>query len=167
MATDRELGMHSPITRRDFLNGCAIGLSSGGLSAIGGAGAETAPFPQDRFGYYPPALQGMRGSYPGAFEAAHQLRDGASPAAAGTPIETREHYDLVIAGAGISGLAAAYFYRSRAHASARILIIDNHDDFGGHAKRNEFQVDGRRFITYGGTLSIESPFPYSACKRAD
>ena len=45
--------------------------------------------------------------------------------------------------------------------AARILILDNHDDFGGHAKRNEFLYRGRRSITYGGTFSIESPFPYS------
>ncbi len=66
-----------------------------------------------------------------------------------------------MSGAGISGLAAAHFYRARAQGSPRILILDNHDDFGGHAKRNEFEVDGRRFITFGGTLSIDSPFPYS------
>jgi spermidine dehydrogenase len=160
MATDRELGMHCRINRRDLLNGIAVGLT-----AIGsGAYAKTPPFPQDQPGYYPPALDGLRGSHPGAFEAAHQLRDGAFPLS--KPIDTHEHYDLVIAGAGISGLAAAHFYRARAHGSARILILDNHDDFGGHAKRNEFQVDGHRLITFGGTLSIESPFPYSVQARS-
>ena len=50
-----------------------------------------------------------------------------------------EEFDLVVVGGGISGLAAAYFYR-QARPNARILILDNHDDFGGHAKRNEFHV---------------------------
>src|SRR5262249_38663398 len=40
---------------------------------------------------------------------------------------------------------------------ARILVLDNHDDFGGHAKRNEFMVDGRLLIGYGGSQSIDSP----------
>ena len=72
----------------------------------------------------------------------------------GLPIE--ETYDLVVVGGGISGLAAAWFYR-RAKPSARILILDNHDDFGGHAKRNEFTLDGRRIIGYGGSQSLQSP----------
>ena len=159
MATDRELGMHCRIHRRDFLNGIAVGITAIGSAAFGKAPA----FPQDDSGYYPPALQGLRGSHPGAYEAAHQLRDGAAPSS--QPVDTHEHYDLVIAGAGISGLAAAHFHRARAHGSPRILILDNHDDFGGHAKRNEFVVDGHRLITFGGTLSIESPFPYSPQAR--
>ena len=51
--------------------------------------------------------------------------------------ELDEDYDLVVVGAGLSGLAAAHFYREQRPA-ARILLLDNHDDFGGHAKRNEF-----------------------------
>jgi len=38
-----------------------------------------------------------------------------------------------------------------------VLIVDNHDDFGGHAKRNEFVVDGRFLLGYGGTESLQSP----------
>src|SRR5262249_20821504 len=59
------------------------------------------------------------------------------------------------------GLAAAYFYRQAAGSNARILVLDNHDDFGGHAKRNEFQAGGRLVLGYGGTQSIESPRKYS------
>src|SRR5439155_26010155 len=80
---------------------------------------------------------------------------------AGKPVDTGETYDLVVVGGGISGLAAAYFYRKHAGSSARILILDNHDDFGGHAKRNEFRPGGRLLLTNGGTVAIESPFPYS------
>src|SRR5262249_14158365 len=69
-------------------------------------------------------------------------------------------FDVVIVGAGISGLAAAYFYR-KSNPSGTVLILDNHDDFGGHAKRNELQVGGRTLLANGGTVAIESPFPYS------
>ena len=89
------------------------------------------------------------------------LRDGTFWQTAGTPINTRETYDLIVVGAGMSGLAAAYFYRKQAGSSARILILDNHDDFGGHAKRNEFRPGGRLLLANGGTVAIESPFPYS------
>jgi spermidine dehydrogenase len=68
----------------------------------------------------------------------------------------------VVVGGGISGLAAAYFYRARTSPSARILILDNHDDFGGHAKRNEFEIGGRQLLINGGTLEIDSPRPYDA-----
>ena len=79
---------------------------------------------------------------------------GASFPSTGLPID--ETYDLVVVGGGISGLSAAWFYR-RAKPSARILILDNHDDFGGHAKRNEFTLDGRRIVGYGGSQSLQSP----------
>ena len=110
---------------------------------------------------YPPALTGLRGSHVGSFETLHALRDGAAFwKTAGAAADTGEEYDLVVVGAGISGLAAAYFYR-QARPDARILVLDNHDDFGGHAKRNEFSHNGRTYIGYGGTQSIDSPQPYS------
>ena len=111
---------------------------------------------QGQQGDYPPRLTGLRGSHPGSFEVAHKLRDGDLPLQAPGPAET---YDLVIVGGGISGLSAAYFYRER-KPSARILILDNHDDFGGHAKRNEFDLGGRIQLINGGTLEIDSPRPY-------
>jgi spermidine dehydrogenase len=159
---DRRLGMHCPITRRDFLNGVAVG--AGGLVAADPMlaallGDETAP--EKTPGYYPPALTGMRGNHDGTFTYAHQLRDGKRWDASGTAVKTGETYDLVVVGGGISGLAAAYFYRKSAGKSARILIVDNHDDFGGHAKRNEFRAGGRMLLSYGGTQSIESPGKYS------
>lgn len=163
-ARDRELGMDLPITRRDFLNGMAVGV--GGIAASswlpGFALAAEGPtsLAQNAPGYYPPALTGMRGSHDGSFAIAHALRDGKFWKTAGAPINTRESYDLVIVGGGLSGLAAAYFYRAK-NPSARILILDNHDDFGGHAKRNEFRSGGRLLLANGGTWAIESPFPYS------
>ena len=112
-------------------------------------------------GYYPPALTGMRGSHDGSFDVSHALRDGRFWARAGNPVVTGESYDLVVVGGGISGLAAAYFYRARTSPNARILILDNHDDFGGHAKRNEFRPGGKLWIANGGTAGIESPFTFS------
>jgi spermidine dehydrogenase len=163
---DRQLGMRCPITRRDFLNGVAIG--AGGLLASDPALAalldeETAP--EKAAGYYPPALTGMRGNHDGTFTYAHRLRDGKRWDSAGAAVNTGESYDLVVVGGGISGLAAAYFYRRKAGKSARILILDNHDDFGGHAKRNEFRAGGRMLLSYGGTQSIESPGSYSAVAK--
>jgi spermidine dehydrogenase len=151
--------MNRPITRRDFLDGVAVAVGGAGLQAGNAAAATT--FAQDRPGYDPPTLTGMRGSHDGSYSYAHALRDGNFWKTAGPPIDTRESYDLVVVGGGISGLAAAYFYRAKNNPAARILIIDNHDDFGGHAKRNEFRPGGRLLITNGGTLSIESPFDYS------
>jgi spermidine dehydrogenase len=147
-----------PIARRDFLCGAAIGAGSilvnGWLPAVAGAGPPEA---QNAPGYYPPDLAGLRGSHPGSYEEAHAVRDGDDP----PPVAlTGEPYDLIVVGAGIGGLAAAHFYRA-VQPGARILILDNHDDFGGHAKRNEFHVDGRMLLSNGGTWAIESPFPYS------
>jgi spermidine dehydrogenase len=164
---DRELGMDRAITRRDFLNGVAIGV--GGALAGGAIGGETllAAAALDDFalekaaGYYPPALMGMRGNHDGTFTFAHRLRDGESWDSHGSAAKTGETYDLAVVGGGISGLAAAYFYKKSARREARILILDNHDDFGGHAKRNEFRAGNRMVLSYGGTQSIESPGKYS------
>jgi spermidine dehydrogenase len=163
MNSDRELGMDAPITRRDFLDGVAMAV--GGASLLAGTASAATLFPQDRSGYDPPTLTGMRGSHDGSYDYAHTLRDGNFWKSAGTPVDTGETYDLVVVGGGISGLAAAYFYRAKTNPAAKILIIDNHDDFGGHAKRNEFRPGGRLLITNGGTLSIESPFDYSKQAR--
>ena len=154
-ADDRKLGMGRKIGRRDFLNGIAISI---GASLCNRAISSAA---QVDAGYYPPALTGMRGSHEGAYEVAHQLRDHDFWAKAGAPEDTGEEYDLVVVGGGISGLSAAHFYRKQVGQNARILIIENHDDFGGHAKRNEFHQTGRTQLGFGGTYAIESPAPYS------
>jgi spermidine dehydrogenase len=136
----------SEISRRDFLNGTALAIAAGLTPA-----AQLAAQPSR----YPPALTGLRGQHPGSFEAAHAFVRAPSRSAIAR-LEPTERYDLVVVGGGISGLAAAHFYR-RARPRARILVLDNHDDFGGHAKRNEFMVGGRRIIGYGGSQSIDGP----------
>ena len=179
--TDQKLGMNRSVTRRDFLNGVALTVGSA-LIPHAALAFDEAPFsPEKATGYYPPALTAMRGNHDGTFTYAHQLRDGESWDSASTPEATGESYDLVIVGAGISGLAAAHFYRKfvggpiaaktpagktlagkkTAGDKARILILDNHDDFGGHAKRNEFRVGDRMLLAHGGTMSIERPAEYS------
>ena len=158
--TDKELGMDRPITRRDFMNGAAMAIAAA-ITPHSGLLAQAVPGPQDRPGYDPPAAHGLRGSHPGAFEVAHQLRDGTFWAHAAQPESTGESYDLVVVGGGISGLSSARFFHANAGKTARVLILENHDDFGGHAKRNEFQVDKTFMLGFGGTYSIESPAVYS------
>jgi spermidine dehydrogenase len=136
------------ISRRDFLNGAALAIA-GGLSPL-------AQLRADPGRYYPPALTGLRGSHPGSFEVAHRVgREGKSFDIFNLAVE--ESFDLVVVGGGISGLAAAWFYREMHGPASRILILDNHDDFGGHAKRNEFRVGDRLLLGYGGSQSLQSP----------
>lgn len=158
--------MDRNITRRDFLNGVALTIGATMLPGrLLGADEEAVFAPEQAHGYYPPALTGLRGDHEGSYETAHDLRDGTFWEHAGTPIDTGEEYDLVVVGGGISGLSAAHFFRKQAGPDARILILDNHDDFGGHAKRNEFHPNGRMIIGFGGVWSIESPAPYSAVAK--
>ena len=161
---DRELGMRRNITRRDFINGVAVtaGAAMMPWQLFGSDSADPEKSPN----YYPPALTGMRGSHPGSFETAHSVRDGTFWDSVGKSQDTGETYDLIVVGGGISGLAAAHYYRKAAGANARVLILDNHDDFGGHAKRNEFRVGNAFRLGFGGTFSIESPAPYSAVAKA-
>jgi len=161
---DRELGMHRRISRRDFLNGVAM-TAGAAMMPWDLLASEKTVNPEKSATYYPPALTGMRGSHPGAFENAHSLRDGTFWDSAGKPENTGETYDLIIVGGGISGLSAAHFYRKAKGAKARILILDNHDDFGGHAKRNEFRINNTLRLCFGGTFSIESPAPYSTVAK--
>ena len=147
------------LSRRDFLNGCAISLAAGAaispMDALSQGLLGQNTLPSD---YYPPSLQRLRGSHEGSFEVAHGFRDGQRWQA----VDSGEReYDLVVVGAGISGLSAAYFYRKQHGPDSRILIIDNHDDFGGHAKRNEFWHEGRMYLVNGGTLNVEAPSQYS------
>jgi spermidine dehydrogenase len=153
------LGMDRKIDRRDFLNGMAV--TAAALASPLPAEGGITPTTQDASGYYPPLSHGLRGSHPGSFETAHNLRDGSFWNRAKKPQDTHAVYDLVVVGGGISGLSAAHFFRVK-KPNAKILILDNHDDFGGHAKRNEYHLNGRLELMNGGTLLIDSPQPYSA-----
>ena len=153
--------MADKITRRDFLNGTQVAIGASLLTPwteVFGSGASKFDLGPD---YYPPAKTGLRGSHVGSWETMHARVAGTT----WSPGAVEEDYDLVVVGGGISGLSAAYFYR-RENPSARILVLDNHDDFGGHAKRNEFSVDGRVQIAYGGTEAIDTPSGYTDEARA-
>ena len=159
------------LSRRDVLQGLALAVSVPGLLASKSGSAQSTPPAgtpataslnlagelQNSADYYPPIKTGLRGTHVGAFEAAHLLRDGQQPLAIE---DSGQHYDLVVVGGGISGLSAAWMYLQE-RPQASVLILDNHDDFGGHAKRNEFHIDGKLHLMNGGTLSIQSPRPYS------
>ncbi|MDX1481467.1 MAG: NAD(P)-binding protein [Woeseiaceae bacterium] len=152
--------MKDKITRRDFLNGTQVAIGASLLtpwSEVFGAAGSPFALPS---GYYPPALTGLRGSHDGSWETMH-ARVAGQRWPRQTPIED---YDLVVVGAGISGLSAAHFYL-KDHPDARILVLDNHDDFGGHAKRNEFDADGGTRIGYGGTEAIDTPSAYTEVAR--
>jgi spermidine dehydrogenase len=150
------------IRRRDFLNGAAMAVGGAFVPPAWLLALEDAP--EKAAGYYPPALTGLRGSHEGSYLSGHDVRDGRYLTAPLPPPD--EEYDLIVVGGGISGLTAAYQFRKLYGASGRILVLDNHDDFGGHAKRNEFREGARVLLGYGGTYSIDSPAPYSAEARS-
>jgi len=153
---DRNLGMDRPVSRRDVLHGMGA-LTAGALWTQPGQ-----MFASEHSGVadYPPALTGLRGSHVGSFDVAHQLARRGRRDWGAVQRPDSQIYDLVVVGGGLSGLAAAHFFLKQ-KPTARILILDNHDDFGGHARRNEFQVGGRTLIGYGGNQSLESPSGYS------
>jgi spermidine dehydrogenase len=159
-ANDRSLGMQRKISRRDFVNGVSVATTGALLLPKWALALDQDYAPERAADYYPPARTGMRGDHAGSFEVAHQLRDRKSVDLSGAA-HTGEVYDLVIVGGGMSGLGAAYYFLKNAGRGARVLVLDNHDDFGGHAKRNEFRHNGRLIAINGGTLNIEAPSRYN------
>ncbi len=143
----------SEITRRDFINGT---LMVAGSSCVPSDSTDQSAIAALDPTYYPPALTGLRGSHPGSNDHAHN-RAWAGFSDWGVTTELSESYDLVVVGGGLSGLAAAYFFQKRHGADKRVLVLDNHDDFGGHAKRNEHTIDGDTRITYGGSQTLVEP----------
>jgi spermidine dehydrogenase len=150
--------MDRPITRRDFIDGAikasAVvtmgGVATPAISAINGTDiSEKHPLVSAG---YPPGLTGIRGQDPATVEVAHSMRDGRQ---LGDAEGTGELYDLIVVGAGMSGLSSAYYYR-KALPKAKILILDACDDFGGHARRNEVSIGGRQLLMFGGTMELQS-----------
>jgi spermidine dehydrogenase len=155
---DRTLGMNRDISRRDFINGVA--MAAGALALPMSALATEAEYSQGAQNPYPPARLGMRGSHPGSFEVGHALRDSKHADLSGAE-RTGETYDLIVVGGGLSGLGAAHYFLKNVGRDAKVLVLDNHDDFGGHAKRNELSYQGKLLAINGGTQEIESPSRYN------
>jgi spermidine dehydrogenase len=157
----QSLGMNRQIDRRDFLNGVALAVAAGtGVGLIPEAAAQEVSG-ESASANYPPRRLGLRGNFPAAVSEFDAIRQGKYATFPVPASDIQEEYDLVVVGGGMSGLAAAHFWRTGLGQDQRVLILDNHDDFGGHAKRNEFQHEGRTYIGVGGTLGIATPFPYS------
>ncbi|MEJ5999307.1 NAD(P)-binding protein [Paucibacter soli] len=149
--------MHAVITRRDFING----MATAGLAAPACLHAQAAGV----------GAAGAEGDFGGQSLAAaaplHARRDGAPLPDWAEFADTREQYDLVVVGAGISGLAAAQLYRQHAGRPVSMLILDAAPELGGHAQRNEFTArNGRRLIGYGGSESLDSPGLWSPAVHA-
>ncbi len=168
----RRLGMDRAITRRDFINGVAavVGAGSAALNTAKSFAAQAPASGSDLNAVdaasYPPLRQGLRGNIPSAVDIFKPIEAGKYVKFPVADQEIEEEYDLVIVGAGISGLSAAHFYRLGLGPKHSILILESHDDFGGHAKRNEFHYQGKTFIGFGGTMGIATPYPYSHGAKA-
>ncbi len=160
----RQLGMNRRIPRRDFLNGVAIAVA-GTCAALHAEPLRSPALAAAQPEVYPPGRLGLRGQHATAVEHVGRIERGDFSTFPGIDVDTREVYDLVVVVGGLSGLAAAYFWH-KALPNQRVLVLDNHDDFGGHAKRNEFVHNGRTFLAYGGTMSIATPYPYSYMSKA-
>ncbi|MEU8205395.1 NAD(P)-binding protein [Streptosporangium sp. NPDC049046] len=155
-----ELGMDRLISRRDFFDGVITATGVAAACSLPGTGREEthSALPEDLELSCPPSLTGLRGDTAEALSVPHALRDRRFWPYVGPPEPTGEHYDLVVVGAGISGLSAAHRWLER-EPGARILILDNHDDIGGHALRNEFRPAARKgpLVAYGGSRSMQHP----------
>ena len=139
------LGMHEPISRRDFLNGTL--LASAGL-VFGHRSQTPNTSPADAWNGYGGVGDYARahGNMYDVMTTAHRMRDGEFDRAISTAADTGETYDLVAVGGGISGLAAAVFFQKK--RGGQCLVLDNHAIFGGEARRNEFKVDGQTVVAH-------------------
>jgi spermidine dehydrogenase len=170
-------GSEHGISRRDFLDGVAI--SAAGLAAAAASpsltGAEAAligsrPLPRD---YYPPTSTGITGEPDDVIRDVTRIDGRPNPrhphsTDAGPGIHPRhvrdvdDRYDLVVVGAGASGLAAAKWYQDRFGPDAKILLVDPLPDFGGHSHRNEFHIRDATtggdvmLLRNGGTVNLDS-----------
>src|SRR5580704_6258084 len=152
--------MTGEITRRDFLGATGAawvdGLSPAELLARGTAEGEA-------FNGY-----GGVGEYGGSngntwevLQAGHRIRDKVYERMPKDVVETGEKYDCVVVGGGISGLAAGLFFQRNGGEGKNILLLENHAIFGGEAKQNEFEVDGKRLTTHQGSAIYQLPYPHS------
>jgi spermidine dehydrogenase len=152
--SDDRLGMHQPISRRDFLNGTLIAGAGVILPSPGQAPAVSPADAWDGFGGIGDYARAHGNMYD-VMNIAHRLRDGCFEDAIARATGTGEMYDLVCVGGGISGLAAAVFFQKKHGGTC--LVLDNHAIFGGEAKRNEFRVDGHTLVAHQGSAIFLVP----------
>jgi spermidine dehydrogenase len=158
--------MDSTVTRRDFLGSTLLGAGAALVDGLTPAQILGATTEDDWTGYG--GLGDYRFSNGNTLEvlqAGHRMRDGGFNSLLANPIDTGEIYDCVVVGGGISGLAAALFFRRLAGTGKTCLILENHPIFGGEAKQNEFEVDGKRLIAHQGSAIYLIPYPHSFIAR--
>lgn len=143
------------ITRRDFVNGALVGagaLFAPGCTHLGRAPGDAQTW--DGFGGVGDYARSHGNSY-AVREAGHLIRDGAYQDVSAA-VDTREEFDLVVVGGGLSGLSAALrFLQERPGGTC--LVLDNHQIFGGESKRNEFNVRGHLVTGPQGANSFPLP----------
>jgi spermidine dehydrogenase len=170
---DHGIGMDASITRRDFLGSTLLASGASLLNGLNPTellamdnGSATAGEKDDWTSY------GGVGDYSRSngntfevMQAGHKMRDGAYDPLPADTVDTGETYDCVVVGGGISGLAAALFFGRQAGPDKTCLILENHPIFGGEAKQNEFEVDGKKLIAHQGSAIYLVPYPHSFIAR--
>lgn len=171
-AGDSALGMDTPITRRDFLgssllaSGAALlpeGPAAGKVGTPGGIASSTTD-EMTGYGGVGDYAHSNGNTLPVLLDG-HRMRDGLFTASSANTLDTGETYDCVVVGGGISGLAAALVFLREAGPDKKVLVLENHPIFGGEAKRNEFDVDGKRLIAHQGSAIFHVPYPHSTIAR--
>jgi len=167
--TDRLLGMNRPVTRRDFLNATALGAGAGLLHMLpplaqAGTRRAAGPYRGPGPGWYGPGGIGdyrlSHGNPPDVIHLGHSIREGVFDQPGQLDVhDLDELHDVVIVGAGMAGLGAAYEFNRHRTSGQRCLLIDNHPVFGGEAKRNELEIDGYHLIGPQGANGFSTPAP--------
>ncbi|MBV8478325.1 MAG: NAD(P)-binding protein, partial [Acidobacteria bacterium] len=151
--------------RRDFLNSTLLaagGVLLGPLSPRQLLASEA----DDWTGYGGVGdYANSNGNTLAAISAGHQIRNGVFDSLPPETIDTGEVFDCVVVGGGVSGLAAALFFKRYAGPNVTCLVLDNHPVFGGEAKRNEFIVNGQRIMGPQGADHFQVPLPHSFMAR--
>jgi spermidine dehydrogenase len=161
---DAALGMHAPITRRDFLGSTL--LASGAVLLDSKSPAQLLAAKDEFTGYGGVGeYSNSNGNTLAVLQAGHTIRDHMYEPLPKDVVHTGEIYDCVIVGGGISGLAAALFFQRQAGPGMKSLILENHPIFGGEAKQNEFLVDGTRLVGHQGSAIYQIQYPHSFLAR--
>lgn len=147
--------MNGPITRRDFLNSTLIGAGAALLQAPAPLELQARANEWDGYGGVGDYAR-SHGNTQEVMNAAHEIRDGRYDTPPLNATDTGDVFDLVVVGAGLSGLSAAYYFRKQMRDGS-CLILDNHPIFGGESKRNEFIVRGQRLIGPQGANEFDIP----------